>query len=145
MKIERMTHAHIDAVKELLDACFDHAWSAEGITSELEKRDTVCVVCEDNGEVVGYLAFEKILDEGAVAELAVSPRYRRQGIARRMLTQTMREAGELRLITLEVRLSNTPAIALYRSLGFEIAGRRRNYYDSPVEDALIMNKEIREV
>ena len=80
-----------------------------------------------------------ILDEGFIANLAVHPAYRRQGIARSLLreAQEYAEAHDLARLTLEVRASNVPAIALYEGMGFTRDGIRPGFYDSPKEDAAI--------
>lgn len=134
-----MRPEHIGAVKELLDQCFDSAWSVDSVRSQLEKPESVCTVVIDGDRVIAYLAFEKILDEGSVIEIAVAPDYRRQGIARGLIESAM-EDSSLKEIYLEVRESNLPAISLYQNLGFERMGVRTDYYDNPNENAVIMKK-----
>ena len=136
-----MTPVHLDDVKVLLDICFgDSAWSMESLCSQLEKADSRCTVAVEDGTVVGFLAFEQVLDEGSIVEIAVHPAYRRQGIAKEMILSAISD-NSLKEIYLEVRESNLPAIRLYESLGFEKAGVRNGYYDSPKEDAVLMRLE----
>ena len=88
----------------------------------------------------GYANFLHVLDEGDIGNVAVAPEYRRQGVADALLDALCARAAALDLafLTLEVRLSNAPAIALYRKHGFQTVGQRRNYYQKPDEDALLM-------
>ena len=135
-----MRPEHIGAVKELLDLCFNTtAWSVDSVRSQLDKPGSVCTVVTDGGRVIAYLAFEKILDEGSIIEIAVAPEYRRQGIARELINASISD-NSLKEIYLEVRESNLPAISLYESLGFERMGVRADYYDCPKENAVIMKK-----
>lgn len=95
-------------------------------------------------EVVGFAAFHRLIDETELRNLAVSPTHQRQGIARALLehgTAKLWETG-MRRIFLEVRASNRPALELYASLGFSLLSRRKDYYQNPVEDALVMTLDI---
>ena len=140
--IKRMHPGQVGAVRALLALCFGaSAWSEDAVRSQLEKADAVCTVAVEDGAVVGYCAFEQIADEGSVVEVAVHPAYRRQGIARQLLREAMDDES-LKEIFLEVRASNIPAVALYKSLGFERIGVRKGYYDHPKEDAVMMRKII---
>lgn len=139
--IALMQPEHIETVKDLLDTCFDeNSWSVESIQSELEKADSRCTVAVEDSKVVGFLAFEQIMDEGSIVEVAVSPDYRRRGIARALINEALRNCTGLCTVFLEVREGNAPAVALYESLGFERIAVRRGYYDNPKENAIIMRK-----
>lgn len=132
-----MLSEHIDGVKVLLDICFGEcAWSPDTIRTQLDKPDSQSIVALDEGMVVGYLAFEQILDEGSIIEVAVHPDHRRRGIARELI-QAVTNDNSLKEIFLEVRDSNAPAITLYESLGFARIAVRKGYYKHPKEDALI--------
>lgn len=140
MNIVRMTPDHLNGVKALLDICFgDSAWSADNLRSQLKKPGSLCTVAAQGEEIVGFLAFEQVLDEGSIVEVAVHPDHRRQGIARELICSAW-DDHSLKEIFLEVRESNLPAIQLYKSLGFEPIGVRKDYYDSPKENAVIMRK-----
>jgi ribosomal-protein-alanine N-acetyltransferase len=131
----------VGEVKALLDACFgSSAWSEQSILSELEKSDSYCTVAVKDGVIVGYLAFEQIADEGSIIEVAVRPDCRRQGIAKRLIESASDSSEGLSEVFLEVRESNIPAVALYEGLGFERIALRRDYYDAPKENAIIMRK-----
>ena len=101
---------------------------------------------EATEKVVGYAGLLVMADEGYITNVAVFPEYRRQGIAGQLLEVFLRfaQANALAFLTLEVRPSNDAAIALYQGYGFEEKGRRKNYYDFPKEDALILTREFGE-
>ena len=96
----------------------------------------------DTGAVLGYAGLLVVADEGYITNVAVFPEYRRCGIAAGILEVYLNfaQANGLAFLTLEVRPTNEAAIALYRRFGFEEVGRRRNYYDLPKEDALILTR-----
>lgn len=141
----KMQPGHIAGVKDLLDSCFGaSAWSTETITAQLDKPDSYCAVAVDEDKVVGYIAFEKILDEGSIVELAVDPEHRRQGMGRRLVELMLSSCTGVKTICLEVRVSNTAARSLYEAFDFEEITIRKNYYDDPREDAAIMIKKVNE-
>ena len=141
----KMQPGHIAGVKDLLDSCFGvSAWSTESIAAQLDKPDSYCVVAVDEEKVVGYIAFEKILDEGSIVELAVDPEHRRQGMGRRLVELMLSSCTGVKTICLEVRVSNTAARSLYEAFDFEEITIRKNYYDDPREDAAIMIKKVNE-
>jgi len=130
---------HLDSLADLESLAFSTPWSYDAL--ELQNPLAVFLVAEDVDaeSAVGYLGMHHILDEGFIANLAVHPAYRRQGIARSLLreAQEYAEAHDLARLTLEVRASNVPAIALYEGMGFTRDGIRPGFYDSPKEDAAI--------
>ena len=132
---------HLDSLADLESLAFSTPWSYDALAEELQNPRAVFLVAEDVDaeSAVGYLGMHHILDEGFIANLAVHPAYRRQGIARSLLreAQEYAEAHDLARLTLEVRASNVPAIALYEGMGFTRDGIRPGFYDSPKEDAAI--------
>ena len=108
---------HLDSLADLESLAFSTPWSYDALAEELQNPLAVFLVAEDVDaeSAVGYLGMHHILDEGFIANLAVHPAYRRQGIARSLLreAQEYAEAHDLARLTLEVRASNVPAIALY--------------------------------
>ena len=141
MMITEMLPLHLEQVKSLLDVCFgESAWSMESLRSQLDKNDSRCTVAVEDDTIVGFLAFEQVLDEGSIVEVAVSPNHRRRGIARALICEALQVCEGLRTVFLEVREGNAPAVALYESLGFERIAIRRGYYDKPKENAIIMRK-----
>ncbi len=139
-KLTPMTEEHIPQIAALERACFSHPWSEDALRDELWNDSAVVVVAEgEDGTVLGYVGLQTVLDEGYINNVAVDPRFRRQGVAGQLVEAFLRfGAARLAFLTLEVRASNAPAIALYKKYGFTQVGRRRDYYDDPKEDALLM-------
>jgi ribosomal-protein-alanine N-acetyltransferase len=119
-------------------------WPESSFRGLLDRDDADLFIAEIGGEVAGYAVCWAVLEQGELGNIAVSPRWRRRGVATRLLSaviEAMRDRGVVELF-LEVRLSNDAAQQLYRRFGFREVGRRRGYYTSPVEDALVMRREI---
>lgn len=145
MMLIKMQPGHIAGVRELLAGCFGSgAWSEDSISSQLDKNGSFCAVAVDDGRVVGYIAYEVIVDEGSIVELAVDPEHRRKGVGRKLAELMLTSCTGVKTVCLEVRASNTAAKALYEALGFEAVSVRKNYYDDPTEDAVIMIKKVNE-
>ena len=142
--IVAMNESHVSAVAELEKQCFSAPWSERSIASELGNEYSLWLVEEIDGVAVAYVGSQACPPEADVMNVAVAPAYRRQGIGEGLMVALMdalRQRG-MESLTLEVRASNGPAIALYDRLGFAQVGRRPNYYTDPREDALIMRKEL---
>ena len=140
--IVTMREDHVPAIAELEALCFSDPWSEKSIAYELNNPLSLWLVAEVDGRVAGYIGSQTVPPESDVMNVAVHPDFRRQGIAEtlvRGLWGQLVQAGNTSL-TLEVRASNAPAIALYEKLGFVQVGRRPNYYRNPREDALILRK-----
>ena len=118
---------------------FSLPWDEDMLRTQLGEQ-YIFLIAEENGQVLGYVGVQCVLDEGYMSNLAVESAQRRRGIGSLLLAGLRREAQRrgLSFITLEVRPSNSPAIALYQKHGYREEGRRRNYYEKPREDALIM-------
>ena len=143
MMTVRMNESHVAAVAELEKICFSDPWSEKSVASELNNKLALWLVAEEEGRVAGYIGSQTCGDESDVMNVAVHPDFRRRGIAEALvkdLVDQLKAIGS-RCLTLEVRASNDPAIALYEKMGFAEVGRRKNYYRNPREDALIMRKE----
>ena len=143
IKIEKMTLAHIAQVAALEKLCFSDPWSEKSVAAELENELSLWLVAVEGDRVAGYIGSQTVMGETDMMNVAVHPDYRRQGIGQALVTalvETLKEWGS-HCLTLEVRASNVPAIGLYQKMGFTEAGRRRNYYRNPKEDALILRKE----
>ena len=145
VRVVPMTADHLDEVAELERICFSVPWSRNMLAEELDNLlSAFLVALDDNDKVVGYAGVQIILDEGYITNVAVRPECRRQGIAAKLLQVFLdfAKANRLAFLTLEVRASNYDAIALYGSRGFRSVGRRKNYYEHPKEDAIIMTLEF---
>ena len=138
--IVKMEERHIEELARLERECFSSPWSEKMLAEELTNSCANFYVWEDAGKVCGYVGLHKILDEGYMTNVAVFPEFRRRGIARKLLEHLFATHEDLSFITLEVRISNHGAIALYESMGFEQVAVRPNYYTKPEEDALLMTK-----
>ena len=146
VRIVPMTAEHLDEVAALERECFSTPWSRNMLAEELENACSAFLVAldADDGSVVGYAGLLAVADEGCITKMAVRPDCRRGGVAGQLLDVFIRfaEGSGLAFLTLEVRAGNYPAIALYGSRGFRGVGRRRNYYEHPKEDAVIMTREF---
>ena len=143
MIILPMNESHVKQVAELEKICFSDPWSENSVASELNNPLSVWLVAEENGIVCGYVGSQTVLDETDMMNIAVHPDFRRKGIAAALIAELVRllkERGS-RILRLEVRESNLPAIALYKAMGFTQLGLRKNYYRNPKENALILGKE----
>ena len=144
IKIVPMNADHLEELEKLERLCFSRPWSRKMLAEELENQCAAFLVAQDGetGQVIGYAGLLVVADEGYITNVAVFPEYRRQGVAAKLLAvfENFARGNHLAFLTLEVRPSNTAAIALYQGFGFREVGRRRNYYDLPKEDALILTK-----
>lgn len=142
--IKRMTSDHVSQVAQLEAICFSDPWSEKSVASELSNPLSLWLVAEVDGQVAGYIGSQSVPPESDVMNVAVDPSYRRRGIAQALVTalvEQLQAAGNNSL-TLEVRASNSAAIALYEKMGFAQIGLRKNYYRNPKEDALILRKDF---
>ena len=139
-----MTADHLDEIAELEKRCFSDPWSRRMLAEHLENECAATIVAQgEDGTILGYAGLLTILDEGYITNIAVRLEYRRQGVASQLLDVFIRFGqANLAFLTLEVRPSNTPAVALYEKNGFKEVGRRPNYYDDPKEDALLLTREF---
>ena len=145
VRVVPMTADHLDEVAELERICFPDPWSRNMLAEELDNAlSAFLVALDDEGRVAGYAGLQVVLDEGTITNVAVRPECRRMGVAHQLLQVFLNfaQGHHLAFLTLEVRASNYGAIALYGELGFRSVGRRKNYYEHPKEDALIMTKEF---
>ena len=143
MILEKMNPAHVAQIAELEKICFSDPWSERSIASELDNKLAFWLVAVEGDTVAGYIGSQTVMDETDMMNVAVHPDFRRRGIAEALVTGLVEELKNngSHCLTLEVRASNAPAIALYEKLGFSEIGRRKNYYRNPREDALILRKE----
>lgn len=146
IQIERFAPRHVAGAAQLERECFAAPWSEAALREELDNPNALFLAAVDNDETVGYLGCHLILDEGYIANVAVSPKRRREGIGGMLVGALIEQAKceGAAFLTLEVRVSNQPAIALYHTYGFRPVGTRRGFYDTPKEDALLMTLSFEE-
>ena len=140
--IAPMRQTDLKDLAALEQTCFSVPWSENALREELKNEAAHFFVAKRCGECAGYIGLHIAADEAYIANLAVSPNLRRRGIATELLKKAencCREKG-CAFLSLEVRRSNAPAIALYEKEGFHEKGVRKNYYSKPTEDALILTK-----
>jgi len=143
MIIVKMNEGHVSAIAALEKICFSDPWSENSVASELNNKLSLWLVALEGERVAGYVGSQTVCEETDMMNVAVHPDFRRQGIAEALVNVLVEELKAIgsHCLTLEVRASNMPAIALYEKLGFHEIGRRKNYYRNPREDALILRKE----
>ncbi len=141
---EEMTAKHIEDLVLIEKASFSKPWTYKGFEAELTNDTAYFLTAVYEGKAIGYIGLHTILDEGYIANIAVLPQYRRNGIGEMLLREIINYSNKKNLcfITLEVRKSNVAAIALYRKFGFETVGERKNFYSAPQEDGLIMTLQF---
>ncbi len=140
IRLRPATERDVPRLAELEREAFPDPWDAAAFRSLLRGSANRVTVAEHEGLVVGYTVVVRAADEGELANIAVASQARGQGLGRRLLDDALRRAGaeHVSAVYLEVRESNAAARRLYESTGFEVIGRRRRYYRSPDEDALVM-------
>ena len=141
VKIREMEMDDLESVAVLEEELFQVPWSLNGLFSFFLREDVCFFVAEEEGKLVGYCGIVTVLYEGDIVKVAVSGKYQRRGVGRRLLQGTMEKMREkgVRVFHLEVRESNQAAVGLYEKLGFVRDGTRKNYYENPVEDAILMS------
>ena len=139
--IRQAEEKDIKPMAEMDILCFSVPWSEDSFTSEIKvNRIAFYIVAEVDNRLAGYAGLWRIVDEGHITNVAVHPDFRRKGIGEALVSVLLEHTVKQGIVshTLEVRVSNFSAIALYTKLGFEPAGLRKNYYDDNGEDAIIM-------
>lgn len=142
MTIESMTVDDIVQVAEIERQIFSIPWSEKAFRDSMESDNTIYIVAKENDNVAGYAGMYLSFEEGNITNVAVNPLSRRKGIGEKIVRDILNRAYEkgVRDVFLEVRETNSVAIALYEKIGFKEEGIRKNFYDKPRENALIMWK-----
>ncbi len=143
--IAPVTADRLPEIAALEKICFPaDPWSEELFQAALDNPNTSILLAEgEGGTILGYAVVSVVLDEGNLDNIAVAPEARRWGVADALMdVLTNFGRDNLSVLMLEVRASNAPAIALYEKHGFAAVGRRKNYYDAPKEDAILMTLEF---
>jgi [ribosomal protein S18]-alanine N-acetyltransferase len=136
-----MKEEDIDQILEVEHASFATPWSREAFFNEIHNNKfAVYIVLEEDQKIIGYCGAWVVIDEAHVTNVAVLPAYRGRKLGEALLRKMMSVAKDMgaRSMTLEVRVTNHVAQSLYRKLGFQNGGIRKNYYSDNQEDALVM-------
>lgn len=143
-EIRKISENDIETIAYLESEIFSDAWSEKSIKETYENQNACILGAYKEGVLAGYVIFYYVLDEGEIARIAVSPQYRRQGVADQIFAGLLGFCTEksIERILLDVRISNEPAIAFYRKSGFAEDGIRKNFYENPKEDALLMSVSV---
>lgn len=144
MQIRRMMLEDCEQVAAIEAASFSMPWSLRAFTETLSHPGYRYLVAEENGEILGYCGFTYVLDEAEIPNVCVSAQVRGRGIGKALMTALEEMAKELGVgvLYLEVRQSNLPAQRLYHSVGFVENGLRKDFYEQPKEDAILMSKTL---
>jgi len=144
LTITTMHKNHIPEIIEIERVSFSTPWSELSFINEIYNPNSTAYVALSDTTVVGYIWLKQIKDEGHILNLAVHPKFRRQGIAKVLVSKALEtfRANKCNFIYLEVRVSNIQARKLYEDFGFKPVGIRKNYYILPLEDAVIMLLQI---
>jgi [ribosomal protein S18]-alanine N-acetyltransferase len=137
-KTRRLAYSDLPAVIAIERRSFPTPWSLAMFVLELSKPSGICLAATEREELLGYLVCSRYDQVWHLMNVAVDPRRRRDGVASRLLSRLLEETGGRLPLTLEVRVSNHQAIAMYERFGFRSAGVRPSYYQDKGEDALIM-------
>ena len=139
-----VTDADIPQIAELERTCFSDPWSEQTLRDSLVNPLYRFVAVKDGARVLGYAGMFLTIPEAQIANIAVTPDARRQGLGRLLVRGLVREAEEAgaQVVFLEVREHNAGAIALYEQEGFIRVGMRKNYYDNPVENGFVYMRMI---
>ena len=143
-EIKKINENDIETVAFLESLIFPDPWSAKSIKETHENNNALILGAYQEGTLIGYVIFYYVLDEGEIARIAVSPSYRRQGVADKIFSGLLAFCNDngIERILLDVRISNESAISFYRKSGFAEDGIRKNFYDNPKEDALLMSVSV---
>ena len=144
MQIRPMTKNDCEQVAAIEAVSFSIPWSLKAFTDTVEKDNFRYFVADEAGEILGYCGFLFVLDEAEIPNVCVKSSARKQGVGKKMMNALIEEAKKLGISTLflEVRESNAAARTLYKSLGFAEDGIRKNFYEQPVEHAILMSKAL---
>lgn len=143
--IEKMSPSHVGEIARLEKECFSTPWSEDGLKSELNNAIARFFVATCAGEIAGYVGAHNVLGEVYITNVAVFEKFRRKGVAKKLIDALLEsaKAENGNFVTLEVRKSNIPAVSLYEKCGFEKVGERKNFYEKPRENAVLMTYFIK--
>ena len=138
IEIKEAALCDVNEILKIEQACFSTPWTEQGVSESIENENTHLYIALLDGKTAGYMGVQIFSGEGYVTNVATLPEYRRRGVARALIERVLE--NNMDFLTLEVRESNSPAIMLYESLGFERVGERPKFYRDPEENAVLMTK-----
>ena len=143
MIVRRCTSCDIESVHKIEEKSFSDPLKKETMAKDLERESYFCYALFEE-EIISFISFEKVFDEGQIISVATDPDFKGKGYAKKLFNEVLNSAKEkgISFFTLEVRSNNENAIALYKSLGFKEVGVRKNYYQNPTCDARLMDLQI---
>lgn len=143
IEIRAMEDKDLKQVVEIEKQNFSRPWSYLGFQDSIKREDRIYLVATEEERIIGYCGLWIVLDEGEITNVAIDKSYRNRGLGGQLLETlfTFSKKAKVTSFTLEVRVSNKPAIHLYEKLGFKSEGVRKDFYEQPVEDAIIMWKK----
>ena len=143
-EIVSMSREHISGIAAIEKECFSQPWSELSLSQELENDNAHFFVCTENGKAIGYIGCIFVCGEGSITNIAVSKSARRRGIATRLIKKLIEFSKDENsdALFLEVRISNIPAISLYKKFGFSVCSKRPRFYRNPTEDGYIMKLSL---
>ena len=142
MDIRDVRPADLPQIAEIEKQCFSSPWTVETLATQLNPERYIFIAAVEEDCILGYVGLMYVQDEGYISNVAVAPACRRRGIGDLLIAglEVRAQEKQLAFMTLEVRASNDPARALYQKHGFSDVGIRKNYYEKPREDAILMTK-----
>ena len=147
--VREMSVDDLPQVHTIENLIYRDSWSISSLSYELKNSEAILQVATSRESIIGYVCIRSILDVTHILKITVLPEFRRSGVAFHLLEKALQKLrqvkGENLHVTLEVRESNNAAINLYEKSGFKKNGRRKGYYKSPDEDAVIMGQEINKI
>lgn len=139
--VRKIKKSDIEQIYEIEKNCFSQCWSKASIEQSLDIENNIMLCVQIDNTVCGYIFADFVLDEVNLNRIAVHGDYRKKGIATKLLNALFDNTADFaQKIMLEVRKSNTAAISLYEKNGFKIDGIRKNFYQAPIEDAVLMTR-----
>lgn len=137
-----MEHKDVKRIAEIEKESFSTPWSEDSIMAEVDNPNSLYLIYENSGYIIGYIGMYLVADEVDINNIAICKDQRKKGYGIKLLQEAINQTSIMgyKAVTLEVRESNLQAIELYKKFKFVVEGKRKNFYTNPVEDGLIMWK-----
>ena len=143
MIVKRCTKEDIDLIYDIEEKSFTDPMKKETMLKDLNRESYFCYGLFEK-ELIAFISYEKVFDEGQIISVATKPEYRNRGLGKTLFKEVcnLAKADGIEFFSLEVRSNNIPAIMLYESMGFVKVGERKNYYQNPTCDAILMDLQL---